>query len=68
MRIATTGDIGHWLAMTGFWARSTAQVRRADRDIRPYEVRGEEYDRVVVREAAPTEGRGSPCFFIGKKL
>ena len=53
MRIATTGDIGHWLAMTGFWARSTAQVRRADRDIRPYEVRGEEYDRVVVREADP---------------
>ena len=44
------------------------RARRADRDIRPYEVRGEEYDRVVVREAAPTEGRGSPCFFIGKKL
>ena len=68
MRIATTGGIGHWLAMTGFWARSTAQVRRADRDIRPYEVRGREYDRVVVREADPYEGQRESLFFWWEKL
>ena len=64
MRIATTGDIGHWLAMKGFWARSTAQVRRADRNIRPYEVRGEEYDRVASREAAPYEGQRESLLFL----
>ena len=62
MRIATTGDIGHWLAMTGFWARSTAQVRRADRDIRPYEVRGKEYDRVGGREGCPYGGQRESLF------
>ena len=66
MRIATTGDIGHWLAMTGFWARSTAQVRRVDRNIRPYEVRGREYDRVGGREGCPTEAGGVPVFLEGK--
>jgi len=63
MRIATTGDIGHWLAMTGFWARSTAQVRRADRNIRPYEVRGREYDGVGGREADPYGGQGEFLLF-----
>ena len=64
MRIATTGDIGHWLAMKGFWARSTAQVRRADRDIRPYEVRGREYDRVGGREGCPYGGQRESLLFL----
>ena len=66
MQIATTGDIGHWLAMTGFWARSTAQVRRADRNIRPYEVRGREYDRVASRKGCPYGGQRESLFFGGK--
>ena len=53
--------------MTGFWARSTTQVRRADRDIRPYEVRGEEYDRVGGREADPYGGQGESLFFLEGK-
>ena len=68
MRIATTGDIGHWLAMTGFWARSTAQVRRADRNIRPYEVRGREYDRVGSRKGCPYGGQGESLLFWREKL
>lgn len=43
-----------------------ARVRRADRDIRPYEVRGREYDGVGGRKGRPCGGQGGSYFLEGK--
>ena len=60
-----TSDICHWLAMTDFLARSTVQVQRVDRDSRPYEVRGKEYDRAGGRKDRPYGGQGEFLLFGG---